>query len=50
VILWSIAYMDGVVYLAGNQDRGVTVWGIDLASNQIGPVARISPDQEDINI
>jgi hypothetical protein len=47
-ILWSIAAMNGVVYVAGNQDRGVSVWGIDLATNKATQVLRISPDQEEV--
>jgi hypothetical protein len=49
-LLWSIAYMDGVVYVAGNQNRGVTIWAIDLASLKVAPVARITPDQEGVNV
>lgn len=47
-ILWSITAMNGVAYVAGNQNRGVTVWAIDLASSKVAPVVRITPDQEGV--
>lgn len=55
VILWSITYKDGTVYVAGNQDRGVTIWAIELGpstggSGKASPVARIAPDQEGVSV